>query len=203
MTITGVVLLLAVGQPTGGTATPAPWRWWTAALVVGVLAIGLLRLAPSASPGGRAALLGMAAGTVAAFQAAAVKMVAHPLTLISIITSWALLVTVATAIIGQALEQRSLQTDRFAPAVASSNVATTVVSVLLGVGLYSERVSRGHFRFTFSMVGLAITVLGVLSLARATTVSDRRDAGAPEPRPQMAGVRAGGGARSLPLGEDF
>jgi hypothetical protein len=124
-------------------------------------------------------MLGLASGTVAGFQAAAVKMVAHPLTLVGIITSWALVVTVAAVIAGQALEQRSLQTDRFAPAVASSNVATTVTSVLLGVGLYSERISRGHFRFTFSMVGLAITVLGVLSLAKTTTSgTGHPDAGA-------------------------
>jgi uncharacterized membrane protein len=72
------------------------------------------------------------------------------------------------------IQQVSLGTGRLAPAVATVSVANPVVSVLIGIVLLDERLSRPAWHVLVAVIGLGLTFVGavVISLARETPYSD-------------------------------
>jgi drug/metabolite transporter (DMT)-like permease len=185
-TVSGLILFLVVGQPNGGIDQPAATKWWVAVAVVlvgvGVTAMfGFRRKGPPA-----AAFLGAAAGLCFGFQGAASKMFAAEIGggLANLLTSWATYALIASALIGFAVQQSALKTGALAAAVASSNSSTLLASVVLGVFLFEENLSRGDGRLAVALVGLALTIGGVGVLAGARGAEDapiNGEASAPPP----------------------
>jgi drug/metabolite transporter (DMT)-like permease len=173
-TVSGLILFLVVGQPNGGIDQPAATKWWVAVALV-VVGVGLLagfgfrRKGPPA-----AALLGAAAGLSFGFQGAASKMFASELGggLANLLASWATWALVGSALVGFAVQQSALKTGALAAAVASSNSSTLLVSILLGVFLFEENLSRGNGRLLVALLGLALTIGGVGALAGTRGVEE-------------------------------
>jgi drug/metabolite transporter (DMT)-like permease len=167
VTLLGIILFVAVGQPQGGIAEPAAAAWWRAGLIVTALIILLAWLAHSRRGARAAALFATAAGLSFAFQAAVTKVFMNELGygMAAILSSWATYALIITALAGFGLQQSALKTGYLAPAMAACNATTLAVSVWLGVSVFQESISQGQERLFPAIIGLALAIIGVLMLA--------------------------------------
>jgi drug/metabolite transporter (DMT)-like permease len=168
ITLLGIILFVVGGQPQGGISEPANSAWMAAGLVIVVLMVLLAGLARRRRGPLSAALFASAAGLGFAFQAAVTK---EFMTLIgsglgAILASWTTYALILSALAGFALQQSALKTGFLAPAMAASNAATLAMSVLLGVTLFQETLSKGQGRLPPALIGLGLAIVGVAMLAR-------------------------------------
>ena len=83
---------------------------------------------------------------------------------------------------GFALQQSALKTGVLAPAMASSNSVTLFSSVILGIAVYGETLSKtgtGHAGST--VIGLVVAVVGIAFLAGSEAPTAVPGAASPSP----------------------
>jgi len=167
LTLLGIILFVAVGQPQSGTSMPQGSAWLTSGIVIIVLMLLLAWLARQRRGPLSAVFYAVAAGFGFAFQAAVTKVFMTQIGsgLGAILTSWTTYALILTALAGFALQQSALKTGYLAPAMAASNASTLAMSVLLGVTLFQESISRDQDRLSPALIGLTLAVIGVLLLA--------------------------------------
>ena len=68
-------------------------------------------------------------------------------------------------LVGFPLHQSALKTGFLAPAMAASNASTLATSVLLGITVFQESISRDQGRLPVALLALALAVLRVVLLA--------------------------------------
>ncbi len=165
----GIIVMLSGGAPQKGTSTPDAAAWWAAAVLVVVPAVLLPMRGRSRHGAVRALHFGTAAGLCFAFQAAVTKVFVPILDhgLHAVITSWTVYALIASAVGGFVLQQSALKTGVLAPAVASSNAVTLLGSIVLGILVFGESLSRGDNRAAPALAGLAMVVAGMALLARS------------------------------------
>jgi len=168
LTLAGIIVFLSAGQPQGGTAHPNAADWWAACLLIfGTVAV--LFLVGSRFTGAAKALtLGAAAGLGYGLQAAVTKTFVTEVGggIISLLTSWSVYVLILSAVTGFVLQQSALKTGVLAPAMASSNSVTLFTSVILGVTVYGETLSKGGgVHGGSSTLGLLLALGGIALLA--------------------------------------
>ena len=66
--------------------------------------------------------------------------------MLGLLTSWSVWVLIVSALTGFALQQSALKTGVLAPAMASSNSVTLFSSVILGIAVYGETLSKTGVR---------------------------------------------------------
>jgi uncharacterized membrane protein len=166
----GIIMFLLAGTPGSGAGTPSARDWWAAGLVTALLAAALSRAARNRSASARALCYGSAAGLAFGMQAAVTKVFTDKVGggLDAILRSWEVYALVVTALVGFALQQSALKAGALAPAMASSNAMTLFASVALGLAVFEESVKTGADRSPWVVVGLALALVGVTVLARAT-----------------------------------
>ena len=82
------------------------------------------------------------------------------------LTTWSVYVLFLSAITGFVLQQSALKTGVLAPAMASSNSVTLFTSVILGITVYGETLSKGGGGHSgSSVVGLVLALGGIALLA--------------------------------------
>ena len=167
--LVGIVGFVSVAQTSGGTTEPSAASWWTAAIAVVIGMAVLAGVARRTQGGTAAALLAAAAGLSYAFQAAVTKVFVNVIGdgLGPILSSWTTYALIASALAGFALQQSALKTGFLAPAMAASNAATLVVSVVLGVAIFDETIHRVDNGLMPALLALATAVTGVVILAVA------------------------------------
>jgi drug/metabolite transporter (DMT)-like permease len=170
LTLAGLIVFLGAGQPQGGTNNPSAATWWVACIAILVL-VGVLFLVGKRMSGAeRAIMLGLAAGVGFGLQAAVTKTFVTEIGggLSAILADWSVYVLVVTALTGFALQQSALKTGVLAPAMASSNASTLFSSVILGIFVYGEHLSKsGGVHPAAAIVGLLVAGAGVVLLAGA------------------------------------
>jgi drug/metabolite transporter (DMT)-like permease len=179
-TLVGIVLFLSAGQPQGGTTHPSAAAWWVAGLVTLVLVAVLFVVGRRLGLAEKALTLGVAAGLCFGLQAAVTKTFVTELGggLAGLLSSWSVYVLIASALIGFVLQQSSLKTDVLAPAMASSNSVTLFSSVVLGIAVYGERLSKaGGTHAGLALLGLAVAIVGIILLAGAAAPQPAEPAG--------------------------
>jgi drug/metabolite transporter (DMT)-like permease len=166
-TLLGIITFVALGQPQGGASQPEAAAWLTSGLIITALMILLAWLAHRRRGAIAAALFATAAGLGFAFQAAVTKVFVTQLGygLGAILSSWTTYVLILSALAGFALQQSALKTGFLAPAMGAVNAATLAMSVLLGVTLFQESISRGQGRLLPALIGLTLAIIGVVLLA--------------------------------------
>jgi drug/metabolite transporter (DMT)-like permease len=168
LTMLGIVFFISAGQPQGGTTHPSASAWWSACLVTGAL-VGLLFLVGRHYTGAAKALTyGAAAGLGYGLQAAVTKTFVTELGggTIGLLTSWSTYLLVVSAVSGFALQQSSLKTGVLAPAMASANSVTLFSSVVLGMAVYGETLSKsGTSHSSAAVIGLLVAIVGIALLA--------------------------------------
>jgi hypothetical protein len=166
-TVGGIVVFVAVGHPAGGVNQPKASAWWAAVTiaVVGMAILATIATRVRGSVG--AALFASAAGIAFAFQAAVTKEFVGVVGggLSAILSSWTTWALVLSAIAGFALQQSALKTGWLAPAIAASNAATLLGSVVLGALVFDEHLVSANEPVLPALLGLAVAVGGVLTLA--------------------------------------
>ena len=142
--VAGIVVFLAVGSPAGGTSNPSAAAWWAAGIVSVVLVAGVATIGRSRHGATRAALFGGAAGIGFALQAAVTKVFVGELGhgVAALLTTWSTYVLIVSALAGFVLQQSALKTGVLAAAMASSNTSTLVFSVVFGIVIFDERLTR-------------------------------------------------------------
>lgn len=182
LTMLGIVFFISAGQPQGGTTHPSASTWWTACLVTGAL-VGILFLVGRHFTGAAKALTyGAAAGLGYGLQAAVTKTFVTELGggVSGLLTSWSTYVLAVSAVSGFALQQSSLKTGVLAPAMASANSVTLFSSVILGMAVYGETLSKsGTSHSGAAVIGLLVAIVGIALLA-----------GSDAPEPTAPGVSA-------------
>jgi drug/metabolite transporter (DMT)-like permease len=166
-TLTGIIVLVGFGQPQSGSSQPETTAWLTSGLIITALMLLLAWLAHQRRGAVSAALFATSAGFGFAFQAAVTKVFVTQLGygLGAILSSWTTYALILSALAGFALQQSALKTGFLAPAMAAVNAGTLGMSVLLGVTLFQETISRGEGRMLPALIGLTLAIVGVIMLA--------------------------------------
>ncbi len=168
LTLLGIVFFVSAGQPQGGTSHPSAATWWSACLITAALVMVLFGVGRRFTDAARALTFGAAAGLGYGLQAAVTKTFVTELGggVLGVLGSWSVYVLILSALSGFALQQSALKTGVLAPAMASSNSVTLFSSVVLGVTVYGETLSKSGSSHTGSTVaGLLVAIVGIALLA--------------------------------------
>ena len=168
LTMLGIVFFISAGQPQGGTTHPSASTWWTACLVTGALVGILFAVGRHYTGAAKALTYGAAAGLGYGLQAAVTKTFVTQLGggAFGLLTSWSTYVLIVSAVSGFALQQSSLKTGVLAPAMASANSVTLFSSVILGMAVYGETLSKsGSSHSGAAVIGLLVAIVGIALLA--------------------------------------
>jgi drug/metabolite transporter (DMT)-like permease len=190
--VVGLAMFVLVGDPDAGDDNASASAFVLAAAVVGVIvALLLLWLRVQESPAVRAAVLGVCAGLFYGLSASFAKPVINDLH-VSIgeaagdWETWALL---GFGFIAFVVQQLSLATGQLAPAMAAVSVANPAVSVILGIVLFAERLTRPGWHVIVAIAALIAALGGavLITLAnRETPMPGAEDEPASPPRADPA-----------------
>jgi len=182
LTSLGIIFFIAAGQPQGGTSHPSATSWWVACITIGVLVIVLVGVGGRFRGAARALTFGAAAGLGFGLQAAVTKTFVTETGsgILALLSSWPVWVLILSAVTGFVLQQSALKTGVLAPAMASANSVTLFTSVVLGLTVYDEQISKGGAGHSSSaFLGLIVAIVGIALLAG----SDAPRTSAPSPSP--------------------
>jgi len=166
LAVFGMAVFLSVAPKQSSGVTPVAHEWILGFVMTGLAVVLLLLLSKKAKPSLKALFLGSAAGIIYALQATITKtfitVVGHgPLATLS---SWTVYALLLSAVIGFVFQQSALKTGVLAPAFASINALTLFASVLFGITIYDEVLSRGHGHLAIAIFGLAVDIAGIILL---------------------------------------
>ena len=165
----GLGALLVVSRTDEGT-DDAAFRVW---LLVGGVCVGiavlLFLLARGRSPALRAGLLGTAGGILFGLAAALTKTTVVRLDqgILEVVWDWHVYALIAISVGAIWLQQAALQTGALSAAVASSMAFDPLSSIPLGIIIFDEQLHETAFGIVVSVVALAVTLFGLVLLARA------------------------------------
>jgi drug/metabolite transporter (DMT)-like permease len=181
--VAGIVVFLSAGTPSGGTSDPSATAWWTAIVVSAVLVVGTGVLATKQGGATRAALFGVAAGVSFGLQAGVTKVFVNQIGhgVAHLLATWSTYGLIASALAGFVLQQSALKTGVLAAAMGANNATTLLWSVVLGFLVFDETMAADAVRRAPAWLGLALAVLGVITLASRSSnvarVGNGRDSG--------------------------
>lgn len=190
--LAGIVVFIAIGQPSGGTGEPSAASWWISGFL-SLVVMGTLALVARRRGGApAAALFAGAAGICFAYQAAVTKVFVDVVGsgLGPIVTSWTTYVLVLSALVGFAIQQSALKTGFLAPALASSNATTLLASILLGILVFDEVLAASTHRVV-GLGALVAAIGGIIVLAtpQSSNSVDQADPSTPSPAGSEPGAR--------------
>jgi drug/metabolite transporter (DMT)-like permease len=185
--IVGLALFAIFGDPAGGNDTAPNNEWAIAIAALAVVCAVLFVTAGRGSGSRKAAAYGVVAGVLFGLSACLAKPTVETLhvSVHDVVTSWELYAMALTGVAAFVLQQVSLSLGFLATSVATVSVANPVVSVLIGVLLFDERLSRPAWHVVVAVVGLVAALAGAAIIAMAT--EDAKEADAP---PAAVGLSA-------------
>ena len=179
--VVGLALFVLVGDPDAGVENATTKSLVLAVLgVSAVVAVLIVWLHAKTSAALRAAVLGVCAGLFFGLSAVFTKPVLNDLQ-VSVgeaagdWRTWALL---GFGFIAFVLQQLSLATGQLAPAMAAVSVANPAVSVLLGILLYEERLTRPGWHVVVAFAALLAALGGAVLITLANRETELPDGSA-------------------------
>jgi drug/metabolite transporter (DMT)-like permease len=85
----------------------------------------------------------------------------------TMLSHWEAYALAVAGVLGFVLQQVSLGTGRLAPSVATVSVANPVVSIMIGVLLLDERLSRPGWHVVVAIIGLGLGLVGAVGISLA------------------------------------
>ncbi len=168
--VCGLALFAIFGDPAGGRENAPGGEWAIAIAVVVALCAALIAFGGRGGLTMKAAVYGAVAGILFGLSAALTKPTVEFLHsgVDEMLSHWEPYVLAVAGVLGFVLQQVSLGTGRLAPSVATVSVANPIVSILLGVVLLEERLSRPPWHVVVACIGLGLALVGavLISLAR-------------------------------------
>jgi drug/metabolite transporter (DMT)-like permease len=189
--VIGLALFVLVGDPDAGVDEASPLGLATSAVVISAVVVAFMFwLRTKAAPALRAAVLGLCAGLWFGLSSTFAKPVINDLhhgiaAAAGDWQTWALLAFGFGAIL---LQQLSLATGQLAPAMAAVSVSNPAISVVLGLLLFQERLTRPGWHVAVAFAALLAALIGavLITLANRETPMPGRETGADDPRTDEA-----------------
>jgi drug/metabolite transporter (DMT)-like permease len=172
--VVGLALFVLVGDPDAGVDNASGQSFLLTALAIcAVVALLLLWLRTKSAPALRAAVLGICAGLFFGLSAMFSKPVINDLhvSLGDAATDWRTWALLGFGFCGFVVQQLSLATGQLAPAIAAVSVSNPAVSVVLGIILFDERLTRPDWHVLVALAALLAALAGatVITLANRET----------------------------------
>jgi drug/metabolite transporter (DMT)-like permease len=172
--VVGLALFVLVGDPDAGVDNASTRNLVNAAVVItAVVAVLLVWLHTKTAPALRAAVLGVCAGLFYGLSATFTKPVLDDLhagigEAAGDWRTWALL---GFGFVAFLIQQLSLATGQLAPAMAAVSVSNPAVSVILGILLFEERLTRPGWHVVVAIAALLAALGGatIITLANRET----------------------------------
>jgi drug/metabolite transporter (DMT)-like permease len=180
--VVGLGLFVLVGDPDAGVdETSTADLVLASAVVCAIVVLLALWIRRKRAPALRAAVLGTCAGLLFGLSATFDKPVINDLS-VSVgdaATSWATVGLLGFGFVAFLIQQLSLATGQLAPAMAAVSVSNPAVSVVLGILLYEERLTRPVWHDLVAVGALIAAFAGatIITLANRETATP----GASEP----------------------
>jgi drug/metabolite transporter (DMT)-like permease len=165
----GLVLFVLFGDPAGGVDNASNDEWAIAFAVVAALCTTSVVIGSRGTSSAKAAGYGAAAGILFGLSAALTKPTVEMLhvSVDDVLSHWEFYALMVAGGLGFVLQQVSLGTGRLAPSVATVSVANPVVSILIGVFLFEERLSRPAWHVVLALIGLGVALVGAVLISLA------------------------------------
>lgn len=183
--VVGLALFVLVGDPNAGVDDTSTRNFIVASVIVcAIVAVLMLWVRRQRAPALRAAVLGVCAGLLFGLSATFDKPMLNDLhvSIGDAVTSWALLGLVGFGFIAFLIQQLSLATGQLAPAMAAVSVANPGVSVVLGILLYQERLTRPIWHVFVAIAALLVALAGAAIITLANRETQMPGQAAPENR---------------------
>jgi drug/metabolite transporter (DMT)-like permease len=173
--------LLFALSPAGGNTSGVRWYTWLIAIGANLAAAGaLVAFGRRWNPGKRredarrAAVLGVAAGSMFGLTAALIKGMTGTFSggIGAVVTHWELYGMIATGMGGMFLLQSALNAGKLLAAQPGLTLTDPIVSVLWGVLVFSERVRAGSWYIALAVASMLVLAAAVVVLARSPMLSD-------------------------------
>lgn len=165
----GLILFLVLADPQGGVKDASATGWIASGAIAAVVCLGLVFASRGKMPSPKAALLGMSAGILFGFSAGLTLTVTDDLDegFVALLTDWHLYALIAVGWISMTLSQASLQTGALAPAISTQMSLDPLVSIVLGVVIFQEKIDDTFLEAAVALLGLVMMVFGLWVLARS------------------------------------
>ncbi len=182
--VVGLAMFVLIGDPAAGIDQASTRALLISAVVISAAVLLLLLWhGPHRSATARAAVLGLCAGLLDGLSASFAKPVLNDLHsgLAAAAEDWHTWALLGFGFAGFLLQQLSLATGQLAPAMAAVSVANPAISVLLGIVLYQEYLSRPGWHVAVAAAALLAALSGALLITMANRETpmleeQRRDA---------------------------
>lgn len=172
--VVGLAMFVLVGDPNAGVENASTRSLIIAALVISALVTALmLWMRTGATPALRAAVFGVCAGLFFGLSATFSKPVINDLhvSIAHTAADWRTWALLGFGFVAFLIQQLSLATGQLAPAMAAVSVSNPAVSVILGILLYDERLTRPAWHVVVAIVALLAALAGatIITLAQHET----------------------------------
>jgi drug/metabolite transporter (DMT)-like permease len=190
--VLGLALYAVFGDPASGRDNAPNDEWAVALLVVCALCGALFLIGRNSERARKAALYGVVSGILFGTSACLVKPTFAQLdeSVATVLTHWQFYAMAVAGIVAFVVQQVSLAEGFLATSVATVSVSNPIVSVLIGIALFEERLSDPTWHKIVAFVGLGLAGLGAIAIAKAREGSphergEASDAGAAGPAAQL------------------
>jgi drug/metabolite transporter (DMT)-like permease len=167
----GLVMLLFMLDPQGGSPYAASRATWIIAAAVTVAAVlGLVLLGRRRGGAAKPALFGIATGATSGLLAvltSAVLTIGADGGVGDVFTTWWTYLLILTVPVGFFLLQSALQAGRLVASQPGITLANPIIAAAWGIGIFGEEVRTGAWLLG-AAVGAALVATGVLLLSRST-----------------------------------
>lgn len=175
--IVGLAMFVVVGDPDDGVDSAPAVKYAAAMIGVCVPSILLVVYGTRASPTAKAAMFGVAAGLLFGLSATFAKATIDQLSdgVLDVLSHPEVYGLFGFGLAAFGIQQLSLSTGQFAPAMAAVAVANPAISVLLGILLFEESLTRPWWHVLIAGVALAAAFFGawmITAANRERTVPD-------------------------------
>lgn len=195
--VAGLGGFLAVATPSGGSIQPS----WLALGLAGAGTLGVIFAAVSLSrralSTGRAALLGVAAGTTFALTAALTKVFTSAVSahgLWGAFAGWSPFALAVTGIGAVFLAENAFQAGPLTASQPALTIADPLVSVALGVGMFGDHLQTAAWAVVLELATFALMATGIVLIGRSRQLSGPvQPADGPRTAADSGRAGAGGG----------
>jgi drug/metabolite transporter (DMT)-like permease len=191
--VVGLAMFVLVGDPDAGVDNAKTRDLVIATVVITAAVAGLLLwLHTKSAQALRAAVLGVCAGLFYGLSASFAKPVIDDLhtSIADAAGAWQTWALLGFGFVAFVIQQLSLATGQLAPAMAAVSVANPAVSVVLGIVLFEERLTRPGWHVVVAVAALLAALAGAVLITLANRETPMPDAeatssGAPRADPAL------------------
>ncbi|MHB8439750.1 MAG: DMT family transporter [Acidimicrobiales bacterium] len=171
----GLAAFLALADPTGGPHLPDPGEWVAAGAGCAVAVLVAVLLTRVGSGAWKAAMFGIAAAITFAFTASVIREANLDLSSRGwgeMFLHWPPYILAVSGLIGMFLTQNAFHAGPVTASQATLVIVDPLVSILIGVYLFDDRLATSGFHAPGEAVALLALFAGVYSLARSPLVAN-------------------------------